>query len=293
MSWQDRQYSGDDSGGYGGGMRFALPRPTSAVKWLLIANVVLYLVDLISQNSSMTFWHETFGLNWVGLFSGKIWQPVTYMFVHNDMMHLLSNMLILYFFGMSLEQTLGRDRFVKFFGMCGVIGGFAYLLLSLVSSVYRFIPLIGASGGCFGLIVAAMIFFPQMQIIFFFVPMTVRVFGLLMLGIHFLPLLGPSGRGNFGGEICHMAGALAGVGVLYVWGMIPGMPFRFGGGLAKKIQNGAWQRKLELEERDQTEVDRILAKVSQSGIQSLSRGERKTLETATKRQQEQDRKTYR
>jgi membrane associated rhomboid family serine protease len=287
MSWQDRPYSDDD--GSAGSVRMAWPRPTTAVMWLLIANVAVFLVDTVVRNANPVFFRSNFGLSWEGLLSGQVWQLVTYMFVHHDGWHLLSNMLILYFFGIEVEKLLGRVRFLEFFGICGLIGGLAYLLLSLVAPAFRGIWLVGASGGCFGLIVAAMIFFPQMRIIFFFVPMTVRVFGLIMLGIHFVPLLGPEGRGNLGGEICHMAGAIAGVGVIYFWGMLPGVRLNLGGAALTRYRRGAWERRLRREAADLAEVDRILAKVGESGMQSLSRSERKILEGATRRQQQRDR----
>lgn len=288
MSWRDRPYAGGDDGSMGP-VRIVWPRPSTVVLGLLVGTVAAYFVDLIWQNRDSRFWHETFGLSWTGLFAGRFWQPLTYMFVHYDQWHLLSNMLILYFFGIEIERILGGRRFLAFYAVCGLAGGLAYLVLSAISPSYRPVVVVGASGGCFGLIMAAMIFFPHMRIIFFFVPMTVRVFGLIMLAFHFIPLLGPGGRGNLGGEVCHMAGAATGLGLIVLWGMLPGVRIGFGVSLRGRLQKGAWERRMRREAEEQAAVDRILAKVSEAGIQSLSRSERKLLEAATRRQQERDR----
>jgi len=62
---------------------------------------------------------------------------------------------------------------------------------------------------------------------------------------------------------------------------------------SRRTGAGAWQRRIETEEAEQAEVDRILAKVSESGLQSLTRRERRTLEIATQRQRERDREAGR
>jgi membrane associated rhomboid family serine protease len=297
MSWQDRPYSQDDDhdGGFGGGgFRIAWPRPTSVVKWLLIINGAAYLLALLSTNIRGFSWTLFFGLSWDRFFSGYIWQPVTYMFSHSlrDPFHLIYNMLIVYFFGTQLEPRLGRQRFLQFYFACGLLAALAYLLLSAAVPASREVPVIGASGAVFGLIIAAMILFPHMQIIFIFVPMTVRVFGFIMLGIHFIPLLAAGNRTNIGGEVCHIAGALGGLALLYFWGFSTSRP---SGGKSKmaawmtKRRKGAWERRTREQRAEQQEVDRILAKVGSSGMHSLTRRERRTLEQATKRQQQRER----
>lgn len=272
-------------------MRSSWPKPRNAVMTILIANGVAFMLDLVSQNASGDFWIRTFGLSLYGVTTGKVWQLVTYMFCHGNGWHLLYNMLLLYMFGTPLESTLGTKRFVTLYGASGIVGGLAYLVLGLIDPVHRMIPLIGASGGCFGLVVAAMIFFPTMQIIFIFVPMSVRVFGFIMLAINFIPLLGPGGRDNFGGQVCHMAGALAGVAICYGWGALPkaGRGLGLAGRVRQRVSNGAWERRLRREAEEAAAVDEILAKVSRTGMHSLSRRERSLLARATKRQNQRER----
>jgi membrane associated rhomboid family serine protease len=286
MGWRDRPYASDDS--YPDApMRLALPRPTTTVTWLIVANVVAFVLDTLTQHADPRFWPMTFGLSWNGLFGGKVWQPVTYMFSHAGIWHLLGNMIGLYIFGMHFEQAFGRDRFLKFYAFCGLVGGAGYLALSLVDPSFRSRPIIGASGAVYGLLIAAIIFFPHIRVIVIIFPMPIRTFGLLIAGILLLRLISPGGVPNWGGEVCHMFGAAAGLGLLYYWRMIR-QP-RVLSGMTGKIKQGAWERRRKQEAAEQAEVDRILAKVSDEGIQSLTRAERKALERATRRQQEEDR----
>ncbi len=287
MSWRDRPYADEDGQPE---LRLALPRPTTAVVWLLVANGTAFVADVISQHADPFFWHRVFGLSWNGLFGGHVWQPLTYMFTHGSVLHLLCNMLGLYIFGMEFERAFGRDRFLTFYALCGLVGGIAYLAAQAFEWVPRSVPLVGASGAIYGLLIAAIIFFPHIRVVLIIFPMPIRVFGLIVAGILFIRLISPGTVENLGGEICHVAGAAAGVGALYAWRMMPRI--RLGAG-RRAMQTGAWQRKLELEQEEQDEVDRILAKVSESGLQSLTRRERRVLAEATQRQQERDRRTGR
>ncbi|HOA73429.1 MAG TPA: rhomboid family intramembrane serine protease [Phycisphaerae bacterium] len=301
MSWRDRPYSDDDFG-YGSGrpeLRFRLPRPTTLVAWLVIINVAVHIVHLISLNllPPGTF-SRTFGLSLRGLATLKIWQPVTYMFVHaaDELFHLIFNMLLLYFVGREIERGFGRQRFIRFYAVCGIVGGLAYLILGAISpDPYYYVPLVGASGAVWGLLIAAMIFYPHMQIIFIIFPMPIRVFGAIILALVLLQAITPGGVANLGGEVCHFGGALAGVGILYYWGMMPAIRFGSGGGpnFMGRLRKGAWERKQRKLAEEQAEVDRILEKVHAQGINSLSRRERKKLAVATQRQRERDRQAGR
>lgn len=301
MSWQDRPYS-DDEGGYGtfsrpGELRIGFRRPTMLVTWLVIINVAVHLLNLLSSSAWPGGFVRFFGLSLDGLAHLRIWQPVTYMFVHDtgDLLHILFNMLLLYFVGGEIERGFGRQRFMWFYAVCGIIGGLAYLALGAFSQRYFHTPLVGASGAVWGLLIAAMIFYPHMQIVFIVFPMPIRVFGAIMLGIVFLQAISPGGVENLGGEVCHFGGALAGVGILYYWGVMPSIRFGSGSGpgIIGRLKKGAWVRRQRKLAAEQAEVDRILEKVHQQGINSLSRRERKILSEATQRQRERERQAGR
>lgn len=277
-------------------MRPHFRKPTSAVMWLLIINVVAFFLDLISRNwpGNTSFF---FGLSIDGLRSLYIWQPVTYMFMHANEWHLLFNMIGLYVFGTEFERHFGKSKFLEFYFTCGLVGGFAYLVLGVINPYYAQIPIVGASGAIYGLLVAAIIFFPHIQVILVIFPVPIRVFGLIILAILLMQLIGPGGVQNLGGEICHIGGAITGLLVFYAWGVLPGGRGRAGGpGMvggylqqrATRRREGAWARKQKELAELQAEVDRILAKVHNDGINSLTNREKKILSEATRRQKERD-----
>jgi membrane associated rhomboid family serine protease len=277
-------------------MRLHFRKPSTAVMWLIVANVVIHIINALSTRFIPGGLTRIGGLSLEGLLSLYFWQPVTYMFLHDVMVmpvfHLLLNMLGLYIFGTEFENHFGRERFLQFYGLCGIVGGLVYVLLGVIWPQYwSDVPIVGASGAVYGLLMAAIIFFPHIQIILIIFPMPVRVFGLIIAFTLLIGLL--TGRmDNVGGQVCHIAGAATGVAVFYAWGIMP--KITIGGGktpaFLKRRKQGSWARKQKQLAEEQAEVDRILAKVHAEGIQSLSRKERKILERATRRQQEHDQK---
>ena len=292
MSWQDRPYAGGDDSPE---LRIQFRRPSSAVTWIIIANAAIFILDSLSQRRGSLL-VEVLGLSGQGMSRFFIWQPITYMFMHGGVMHVLMNMLMLYVCGTEFERRFGSARFLQFYFTCGVVGGLAYLLLGWFSPVYRYVPLVGASGAVYGLLIAAIILFPHIQVVLFIFPLPIRVFGLIMAAILLLQLVSPGGLQNPGGEVCHLAGAATGVGIFYLWGVMPAIRLGSGGhpkagffGRARRRRTAEWfQVRQQQAMEEEAEVDRILEKVHRSGIQSLSRGERKTLSRATRRQREQE-----
>jgi membrane associated rhomboid family serine protease len=144
---------------------------------------------------------------------------VTSMFLHGGWMHLIGNMWVLYIFGDNIEATLGRERYVVFYLLCGVAAGLIHLLTNLDSRL----PTIGASGAIAGVMGAYLVLFPRAKVltllpIFFFFTF-IEVPAYVFLGFWFLlqffsgavGLLG--GQGVAGGIAwwAHIGGFLAGV----------------------------------------------------------------------------------
>jgi membrane associated rhomboid family serine protease len=296
MSWRDRPYAGDD---YQPRPEFRIRfrKPSTVVTWLVIANVVIHFINVAATRASRAGLNDIFGLSLEGLLRLHVWQPVTYMFLHNPygLMHIVFNMLLLYFIGSEVERSLGRDRFIRFYFACGIVGGLAYIALALIDPFYADKPLIGASGAVYGVLLAAIIFFPRMQIIFIIFPMPIRVFGLILVALLLLQVISPGGVENLGGEVCHVAGAATALTIFYLWGMLPKVTIG-GRSLAmpklgkpsRPADQGNWARKQKKLAADQAEVDRILAKVHDEGLGSLTRREKRTLARATRRQQDED-----
>lgn len=291
MSWHDRPYSSEEESRPV--MRLQFPRLSSVIRWLIVINVAIFFIDTISRNWSPMWTRDGFGLSLSGLLHFCIWQPITYMFIHSDTWHLLFNMLGLYIFGSEFERAFGSRRLLQYYFACGIGGGLAYLMLALINASYADVPLIGASGGVYGLLMAAVIFFPHIQVVMIIFPMPIRVFAAILAAILLLQFLSGQVQ-NLGGETCHVAGALTAILVFRVWGITPrvqiaGLSMNPLSNWAQRRRKGAWERRQRQIAEEAAEVDRILAKVHDRGIASLNASEKKILERATRRQREHDR----
>jgi membrane associated rhomboid family serine protease len=116
------------------------------------------------------------------------WQVVTYMFLHGGTWHLLFNMLALYMFGVPLERKLGSTEFLLFYFVTGVGAGLCTLAVNWYTGM-AYIPVVGASGAIFGLLLAFAVYFPDTRILFmFFLPMRAPVAVLVFAGIELFSL---------------------------------------------------------------------------------------------------------
>ncbi len=253
-------------------VRFNLPHTTPVVKWLLIANIAIFLPGVFSLHIRRfleTWFAITPGSPWTAL---ELWRLVTYQFLHDmgSPWHIFFNMLVLCFFGPPLERYMGSRRFLPFYLLCGVAGGLFYMGLT---AVHFLAPgtLLGASGSILGVLAACAILFPNSVIFLFIVPVPIRV-GAIAFAIMFLVTLVTRGP-NAGGEAAHLAGMATGAG--YV--LLQPMWDRF----LLRMRSGSWEKRIEEGRRLQIEVDRILAKVHRAGLHSLTRREKAALKRAT------------
>ncbi len=186
-------------------------------------------------------------------------------------------MLGLFFFGRILEKHWGSKKFLIFYLICGAAGGFVYPILTSIGFLEKSY-LIGASGSIFGILAAVAILFPRVSVYIwgiFPIPMWV------LAGVYLLySIRGLFGGSNAGGEAAHLAGMVTGA--IYVLSQSWRANFK------TKIGVGAWERKMTAQRDLQKEVDRILEKIHQKGIQSLSYKEKKILRQATEAEQKQN-----
>jgi membrane associated rhomboid family serine protease len=253
-------------------MRFNLPRITPVVKWLLIINLGVFLGSALSPRLGV-FLETWFAVDTRSLFTAlQPWRLVTYQFLHDTrwVWHIFFNMLALFFLGPPLERHWGSRRFLPFYLMCGAAGGLLYLLLAGVGFLDR-APMIGASGSILGLLSACAILFPQFVIFVVFFPVPIRVAAVAFAFLYFLLIVTRSD--NAGGEAAHLAGMAAGAAYVLLGPKL--------GRYKLKFQAGSWEKKIEGERKLQIEVDRILAKVHDAGLHSLTSREKKILKRAT------------
>lgn len=305
MALYDREYYRGEQGGFRSLSRF------SVNTWIIIVNVAIFvLMAMMPGFHSFALEHghfSTYEVLWHrnpnGTAGGlEFWRFLTFQFLHAGPMHLAFNMLGLYIFGGMVEEQLGRKKYLAFYLTCGIFGGLMYLLLNLGGNLLGYmgvsrvpgllfsdpkVPLIGASAGVFGVIMACAYIAPTLQVLAFFVfPMRLKTMAYLYVGIALVSLL--MGARNAGGEAAHLGGAIAGAFFIRNSHLLRdffdvfrdsrkvGRP-----GPAKRPGNPPPGRR----DRNEDEVDRILAKVHRQGIHSLTEAEKAALarDTESKR----------
>jgi membrane associated rhomboid family serine protease len=190
-----------------------------AVKTLCIACVSVFLVQefsgLIFHQAGWNFWIKWFGLVPYATVHGLlIWQPLTYLFLHDGIWHILINLLFLAMFGADLEHTWGERRFYTYFFLCGVGAGLINVVVKMVLDPHGLgrgmIPTIGCSGAIYGILLANAVLFPHRRVWMFPLPVTVsmRIFVIIMGAIEFFGTLGATGDNI--SHICHLGGMLVG-----------------------------------------------------------------------------------
>jgi hypothetical protein len=161
--------------------------------------------------------------------------------------------------------------------VCGAMGGLLYPFLALVGWL-RVAPLVGASGSILGMLAAGAILFPNMMVyVWGIIPVKLRILAIIFAAISIISLLRPDQFSNAGGEAAHLGGMVAGA--VYVFSQ------SWRDKLKLKFRTGAWEKKMAAQRNLQVEVDRILEKVHNEGIQNLTMKEKRILRQATKTEQ--------
>lgn len=241
---------------------------------LLIINAVIFILQLLLRG----WLTAVFGLTPYLVFRGWIWQIFSYMFLHGGVWHLVWNMFLLWMFSGNLEEDWGSRRFLHYYLICGLGGGI--LTLAYPPTWYR--PTIGASAAVIGVLVAYGMSYPERWItilIAFIFPVRMKAKHLAM-GLVFLEFLFCLSGTNDGiGHWAHVGGAAAGFILLkYIWGVpyyAPRNSYRPQGWVSPGVlfQRLRYRLRRSRKERDEQELDRILAKISARGMESLSRRE--------------------
>ena len=144
------------------------------------------------------------------IFRGQIWRLVTFQFLHATPTHLAMNMFGLFLFGQIVEGQFGSRRYLAFYLLCGLAGAVMYALLwacgILIDSAA--VPMVGASAGVFGVMMAAAEIAPEMEIWIWIATVPIRVLAWVSMAMAALVVLriGP----NAGGEAAHLGGGILG-----------------------------------------------------------------------------------
>jgi membrane associated rhomboid family serine protease len=181
------------------------------IKSLLIANTAVFLIQFFAGRLVDPLLAYLALVPVEVVKSLYIWQLFTYMFLHAGIWHILWNMLALWMFGVELEQTWGTEKFLRFYFICGVGAGLCVVLANYLFGDPR-IATIGASGAIYGVLAASAALWPDRVILaFFFFPMKMKYFVMIVGAITFLNTWNPSSGVS---DIAHLSGLL--FGLLYV-----------------------------------------------------------------------------
>lgn len=240
---------------------------TRWVQRLLIANVLVFFVQLTAPGLAEPFVFVPMAI------LSRPWTIVTYMFLHGGFTHLLFNMIGLFFFGPRIEARLGSNRFITLYFLSGISGA----LFSFIFAPYA--GVIGASAGIFGIMLAFAHFWPREQIL---------IWGVLPIEARWLVVIttvlaiwsGMSGSRSGAADFAHLGG-YAGA-FLYLrlinWGGAAAKFKRQAQGAGAKVVGsiGAFSKvdPAKVHELNRDEVNRILDKISEKGLNSLTEQER-------------------
>ena len=248
----------------------------SGIKLLIIINIIVFiLMELSGQKSILS---QIFGLvPQAVLHEYKLWQACTYLFIHGGFIHILFNMLVLWMFGKDLEVDWSKNEFLIFYFTCGIGAG----LVTVLTSMNSFVPIVGASGAIYGILVAYGFTYPNKMVYLYGIfPLKVKYMVLGLGIIAFFASLSTSQSSI--SHITHLSGMI--IGVIYIV-----LKFRWG-----KINLWYIKKKLESINYKQNrfendgnhmkiQVDKILDKVNNNGWESLTYQEKEFLTNASKR----------
>ncbi|MGB4775225.1 MAG: rhomboid family intramembrane serine protease [Daejeonella sp.] len=217
------------------------------VKNLLIINIIFFIATILfSQggNSPLVEWLAVFYFDSPFF---RVWQIITYMFMHGGFTHLFFNMFALYMFGSMIERIMGSKRFLNFYLITG-LGALVLQMLVQAFEIYSIVgsvridqslsydhlnphqlevikeiyssPMLGASGAIFGILVAFGILFPDVELFIMFIPVPVKAKYIIPVYIVLELFLGVAQfSGDSVAHFAHLGGALFGFILIKLWGI--------------------------------------------------------------------------
>lgn len=195
-------------------MRQSLP-PVSAA--IIALNVLVYMANVsLGDGPFLPFALWPPGLESIGGEPFEPWQLITYAFLHGSPTHLFFNMFALFMFGFEIERLLGAVRYIVYYFTC-VLGAAVAQLLVFHFSHGPSGPVIGASGGVFGVLLACGMAFPHRRVVLLFppIPMPMWVF-VTLYGVLEL-ILGVTGTQQGVAHFAHLGGMAAGFILIQLW----------------------------------------------------------------------------
>jgi len=255
---------------------------------------LIHLIEYLLLGNTDSIWSNYFSVpSNLSVLVSQPWSPLTYMFLHTNFLHILFNMLWLYWFGKIFLERLSSSNFVSVYILGGLVGALFYILAFNSFSVFQPMALnsyaLGASASVMAIVFAITFLIPEYKVYLVFLgEVKLKYIALfsIVLDLISIPV------GNAGGHIAHLGGALFGFVFIYYYKK---------GILITKWMETAWEKlidstqskpKMKVTYRktghsdidyntrkvsDQAKVDAILDRISRSGYASLSKEEKEFL----------------
>ena len=243
----------------------------------LFANIFIHSSKISGQGTSPILTVDALCLHGnFDVFISHFWTLGTYMFVHFELLHLVSNMLWLWFLGRVFCELLGSKKMYSVYILGGISGGIMYLISSSFIAAENQTFLLGASGSVMAIVVAVATASPDYRVFPFGMPMKLKWLALISVALTTLVNISD----NTGGKAAHLGGAL--FGLVYGYLLRKGNPFT---DLFKpKSKLRVAHSRMTDEEYNagksstRKRVDEILDKISRAGYDSLTREEKDFLQ---------------
>ncbi len=260
---------------------------TPAIKNILYANVVMFILTQYTAFGPRL--ENLFALSAYGVFEQfRIWQLVSYMFLHGGFWHIFFNMFILWMFGVELERNWGTREFLKFYFITGIGGAVFNLVLSGE-------PTIGASAAVYGVMIAYALAYPDRLIyVYFLFPVKVKYLMGFLAVFSFFSTIGPN-TSNIA-HAAHLGGMIVGFVYLKYWKIhfkvkemfrntLSGISSHKGSSSNLKYTPGGSENKTEYYRR---KIDELLDKINKVGYMNLSDEEKRLLDEGSRYLREHD-----
>lgn len=283
-------------------------------KNLLIINVLMFLATWVFGLKGIEL-SDYLGLHFFMAGDFRIYQFITYMFMHGGFQHIFFNMFALWMFGVVVENTWGPKKFLFYYIVCGIGAGLVQELVQYSNYVIEgmasfqtvntgdaVLPMdqylnlwntVGASGAVYGILLAFGMLYPEQRIFIFPLPVPIKAkwFVMIYVAIELFSALGTMGDGI--AHFAHLGGMLFGWLIIKYWKLHPGSDYYGGRGEqffdnmkrkwemrkgkdAQKDNNPDREHDARKKENDE-EIDRILDKIKRSGYDSLTAEEKRRL----------------
>lgn len=200
----------------GGNVQLMIPRMGLAVKGILIASVVMFILQYAGERWFGIPVSALLGYMPQLLLKGWVWQPLTYAFLHAGVFHLVFNLLIVWSIGSELELAWGSKFFLLYFFGCTVGAAATWSVFAAFGIGGALdISLVGSSGAVYGMLLAYGILFGDRLLYFFMIfPMRARYFVMILGGIVLFATVFNTEQGV--AHTAHLGGMIVGMAMLVI-----------------------------------------------------------------------------